>query len=66
LGVPIMDCTRARAELGWTPQRSATEALAELIAGLHAGADLDTPPLARSTTGPGRVRELLTGVGHRP
>jgi nucleoside-diphosphate-sugar epimerase len=66
LGVPLMDCTRARSELGWTPERSATEALADLISGMHDGADLDTPPLARETTGPARIREVLTGVGRRP
>jgi hypothetical protein len=26
---------------------------------------MDTPPLAPSTSGPLRVRELLTGLGHR-
>jgi nucleoside-diphosphate-sugar epimerase len=66
LGVPLMDCTRARTELAWTPARSATDALAELIAGMHDGAELDTPPLARETTGPARIREVLTGVGRRP
>jgi nucleoside-diphosphate-sugar epimerase len=65
LGVPIMDCTRVRTELGWEATRSAPEALAELLGGMQDGADFDTPPLARSTTGPGRVRELLTGVGGR-
>jgi nucleoside-diphosphate-sugar epimerase len=65
LAVPLMDSGRARAELGWTPQRSSTDALAELISGLRAGDDLNTPPLAGASSGPGRVRELLTGVGHR-
>jgi UDP-glucose 4-epimerase len=65
LGVPLMDFTRARTELGWEPKRSATEALSELLSGLRTGADLDTPPLARGTSGPGRIRELLTGVGGR-
>jgi UDP-glucose 4-epimerase len=66
LGVPLMDSGRARRELGWAPTRSGTEALGELLAGLRAGADLDTPPLARATTGPARLKELLTGVGARP
>jgi nucleoside-diphosphate-sugar epimerase len=65
LGVPIMDCSRARDELGWAPSRSAIDALADLIAGMRAGTDLDTPPLQRSTSGPARVREVLTGVGQR-
>lgn len=66
LQVPIMSTHRARAELGWTPSRDAGATLRELLRGLSEGADFDTPPLARSTGGPGRVRELLTGIGRRP
>jgi nucleoside-diphosphate-sugar epimerase len=66
LSVPIMDTTRARSELGWEPRHTAAEALRELLAGMREGAELATPPLARGTSGPARVRELLTGVGHRP
>lgn len=65
LAVPLMSASRARAELGWEPRRSGTDALAELIDGIRAGSDLNTPPLARETSGPGRVRELLSGVGAR-
>jgi len=63
LGVPIMDVSRARGELGWTPRRTSTEALLELIDGMRDSAGLDTPPLSPSTGGPLRIRELLTGVG---
>jgi nucleoside-diphosphate-sugar epimerase len=63
--VPIMDTTKARTELGWTPQRGADEALLELLEGLRTGAGLDTPPLSRATSGPFRIREILTGVGGR-
>jgi UDP-glucose 4-epimerase len=66
LGVPLMDCARARDELGWAPSRSATETLRELIDGIHDGAELGTPPLERATSGPARIRELLTGLGARP
>jgi nucleoside-diphosphate-sugar epimerase len=66
LAVPLMDSSRARAELGWQPRRSSSEALIELIDGIRAGADLDTPPLAAAASGPGRVRELLSGIGARP
>ena len=66
LSVPLMDSARAREELGWVPKHSSIEALRELLEGLRAGADAPTPPLARGTTGPARVRELLTGVGGRP
>jgi UDP-glucose 4-epimerase len=65
LGVPLMSTDRARRELAWQPQRSATEAIAELAAGLREHADDDTAPLARSTTGPARLREFITGVGQR-
>ena len=63
--VPIMDTTRARTELGWEPQRSADEALLDLLEGLRTGAGLDTPPLSPKTGGPFRIREILTGVGGR-
>jgi UDP-glucose 4-epimerase len=65
LAVPLMDSSRARRELGWTPRHSARAALTELLAGMRDGSDLDTPPLAREVSGPGRLRELLTGVGGR-
>ena len=65
LGVPLMDCTRARTELGWTPQWSSTDTLADLIAGIGDGADFDTPPLAAGSSGRLRLRELLSGIGQR-
>jgi UDP-glucose 4-epimerase len=65
LGVPIMDTTRARTELGWEPTRSATDAFAELLAGIREGAGEPTPPLDPSTSGPLRIRELVTGIGRR-
>jgi nucleoside-diphosphate-sugar epimerase len=63
--VPIMDTTRARTELDWTPQYSADEALLDLLQGLRSGSGIDTPPLSPKTGGPFRVREILTGVGGR-
>jgi nucleoside-diphosphate-sugar epimerase len=65
LAVPLMDSSRARAELGWTPRYRGTEALAELLEGMRKGADYPTPPLARATSGPLRIRELGTGIGAR-
>jgi UDP-glucose 4-epimerase len=65
LNIPIMDTTRAREELGWIPQRSAGDALLDVLKGLREGAGLDTPPLSPKTGGPFRVREFLTGVGAR-
>jgi nucleoside-diphosphate-sugar epimerase len=63
LGVPLLDTTRAREELGWEPQRTAGEALLDLIAGMREGAGAPTPPLDPQAGGPARVREVLTGVG---
>lgn len=65
LRVPLMSTERARSQLGWAPQRSSIEAIGELVAGMREGADDDTPPLARSTSGPARIRELLSGLGQR-
>jgi UDP-glucose 4-epimerase len=66
LQVPLLDCTRARELLGWTPRRSSLEALEELLDGLRHGAELPTPPLSRASSGPWRSRELASGVGARP
>jgi UDP-glucose 4-epimerase len=63
LAVPLMDCSRAREQLGWAPERSAEDAVLELLAGLREGAGHPTPPLDPQTSGPLRVREVLTGVG---
>ncbi len=60
--VPVMDTTRARKELGWTPRHDAGAALRELLAGLHEGAGFPTPPLH---AGGSRLRELTQGVGAR-
>ena len=63
--VPVMDATRARTELGWTPERTSTQALLDLLGGMHDGAGLDTPPLEAGGAGPLRVREFSSGVGAR-
>jgi UDP-glucose 4-epimerase len=63
LQVPLMDSSRAQRELGWEPRRTATEAFEELFDGLREGGDLETPPLAAETSGPARIREVVTGVG---
>jgi UDP-glucose 4-epimerase len=65
LSVPLMDTARARTELGWEPSMASLDALKELIEGMRRADDLDTPPLARGTSGPARARELLTRVGGR-
>ncbi len=65
LGVPLMDVSRARTELGWEAKHSGGEALLEVIDGMREGSGLPTPPLTPGGAGPLRLRELLTGVGGR-
>ena len=63
--LPIMDTSRARTELGWSPRYSSRETMEEFLGGLRDGAGMSTPPLARRVPG-GRAHELRTGVGVRP
>lgn len=65
LNVPLMDTGRARLELGWEPKHTAREALMDLLNGMRNGSGVETPPLAPETSGPLRVRELVTGIGAR-
>jgi nucleoside-diphosphate-sugar epimerase len=65
LRLPIMDTSRARTELGWSPRYSSRETMEEFLGGLRDGAGMSTPPLARRVPG-GRAHELRTGVGVRP
>lgn len=64
LNVPVMDTSRIQRELGWEPKRSASDALLELMDAMRRGEGLKgSPQLDPATSGPGRVREILTGVG---
>jgi nucleoside-diphosphate-sugar epimerase len=45
--VPLLDCTRARDELGWTPRMTSTEALADLLDGVAHDAYAESPPLRK-------------------
>jgi nucleoside-diphosphate-sugar epimerase len=45
LQTPLMSAQRIREELGWSPARSSTDALLDLLAGFHDGAGDRTPPL---------------------
>jgi UDP-glucose 4-epimerase len=65
LGVPLMDVSRAHLELGWSPQRSASDAVLDLLEGIHDGVGLETPPLQPGGAGPLRAREFSSGVGAR-
>lgn len=66
LAVPMMANHRAKTELGWRPQVSATDALNEVLIGLREGAGHPTPPLDPESGGPLRSGEVATGVGNRP
>lgn len=46
LAVPVMDTTRARTELGWTPRHRGDDALLELVDAMRRGEGYTTPPLA--------------------
>ncbi len=64
--VPVMSTRRAREELGWAAERSSLDAIEALLRGMREGADAETPPLAKETSGPLRSHELGTGIGSRP
>lgn len=61
LGVPLLDSSRARNELGWRPEHDAVSTARELLEGLAAMAGGRTPPLRRGD----RLAELAAGVGAR-
>jgi UDP-glucose 4-epimerase len=65
LNVPIMSTRRIRRELGWHETHTSAAALIELLEGMRDGSGVDTPPLAPSSSGLARVREVDTGVGRR-
>ncbi|GEL26046.1 NAD-dependent epimerase [Pseudonocardia sulfidoxydans NBRC 16205] len=66
LRLPIMDTGRARAELGWTPQRTATQALSSFLTGMAEPTGGPTPALSPDAGGPARLGEIASGVGERP
>jgi UDP-glucose 4-epimerase len=63
LGVPMMDTTRARTELGWEPSITALDALEDLLHGMRTADGGPTPPLEPTAGGHMRAREVATGVG---
>jgi nucleoside-diphosphate-sugar epimerase len=65
MAVPIMDTTRAREQLGWTPAKDAGETVLELLDGMVHGQGGSTPPLERHAGGRARLGELRTGIGGR-
>jgi nucleoside-diphosphate-sugar epimerase len=65
LGVPMMDTTRARDELGWEPAVSSLDALDDLLQGMRNAKGAPTPPLEPTAGGHMRAGEIATGVGQR-
>lgn len=45
--VPLLDCSRARTELGWDPKWSAAQALADFLDGVANDAHTDSAPLRK-------------------
>jgi UDP-glucose 4-epimerase len=64
LQLPLLDTTRIRTELGWSPTVSSVDALREVLEGMAEGAGAQTPPLAPDSLA-GRLQEGATGVGER-
>lgn len=65
LGLPLLDTSRARRDLDWSPRVNAVDAVGEMLEGLRTGAGLPTPPLAPDTPAR-RAGEVASGVGERP
>jgi UDP-glucose 4-epimerase len=64
LQLPLLDTTRIRTELGWSPTVSSFDALREVLQGMVDGAGAQTPPLAPDSL-TGRLQEGTTGIGER-
>jgi nucleoside-diphosphate-sugar epimerase len=66
LHLPLMDTSRAKDELGWSPRYSALEALEAFLDGLREDRGMPTAPLAPRAERGGRLREMAAGIGRRP
>jgi UDP-glucose 4-epimerase len=64
LQLPLLDTTRIRTELGWSPTVSSVDALREVLEGMSEGAGGKTPPLTPDSLA-GRLHEGATGIGER-
>lgn len=64
--LPLLDCSRAALELGWTPSRDAVSVLDEVLAGMRERDSGATPVLRRRSV-PGALRDFVTRgpVGQR-
>lgn len=65
--VPVLDSSRARTELGWTPTVSAVGTLQEMVSGMRQRASGRTPSLRTRSVRDGLTRALREGpVDRRP
>lgn len=64
LRLPLMDTSRARTDLGWSPTHSSAEAIIDFVHGLRRSRGMATPPLEPELPG-GRLQEIRTGMGQR-
>lgn len=62
---PLMDCGRARAELGWRPERDAVAALRELVEGVAAGSGTASPALRPREPAHARLGTLARSLAGR-
>ncbi|KUI43354.1 epimerase [Mycobacterium sp. IS-1590] len=60
--VPLLDCGRAEAELGWSPRWNAVDALADVIGGVARQAHTESPPLRRRSLIEQFQRDLTEGL----
>lgn len=60
--VPLLDCTRARTELGWQPQWSSVAALTDVITGVAQQAHTESPPLRPRSMIEQARRDLTEGL----
>jgi nucleoside-diphosphate-sugar epimerase len=58
MGVPVLDSTRIRAELGWQPQRTAAEAVEELLGAMAMGQGTRSTPMRPATPRPAGASSL--------
>ena len=63
--VPLMDSSRARDELGWSPGHDARTVLLEAIDGVTGGAGADTPPLRPRLDPQGLLKSVADLISRR-
>ncbi|UXA18403.1 NAD-dependent epimerase/dehydratase family protein [Mycobacterium sp. SMC-4] len=59
--VPLLNCARAHAELGWRPRWSSVAALSDVLTGVAEQAHTDSPPLRRRSLLDHLRREITDG-----